>query len=118
MIEHTIAQYIETETSFVLGTDLFAYGLPEGTDEGIFVRISTEEYDFGALTTCVVTAFVTYTSYYETRENADTIREVLSSMKGLGDWSSGGTVRVTNLGENDRGACLFGVTSNIFYEGN
>ncbi len=117
MIEHKVAQYIADNTSLKLDVDLWAYSLPDGQSEGCFVRMSSEEYSFGSVVSSYVTAFVTYQTYYTCREVADEIRILFGKMKGLGEWATGGDVTVTFLGENESGACLFGITSSIKYEG-
>lgn len=113
MIEHDVAQYIADNSSHELGVDLAAYNLPQGAEEGLFVRISTEEYEHSALVSSFVTVFVTYSEYYRTREVAVEVKDLLVNMKGLGDWATGGDVTIVNLGENKQGACLFGVTSQV-----
>jgi len=117
MIEHTIAQYIAANSEHVLGEDLAAYDLPEGAEEGLFVRMSSEQYSFGALVNAFVTIFITYDGYYKTREVADEVRALMVAMKGLDGWTTGGDVTVTSLGENKDGYCLFSVVSRIRFEG-
>ena len=117
MIEVTIVEYLDSETSLTKGSNLYAFTLPEDVDEGAYVRIQDLEYAYGSLQMAVISVFVVADSYYDARSLSDEIREALTDLKGLSDgsWTSGGSARIMSLGESLTGQVLLCVMSDIYF---
>ena len=117
MVESTITQYLADKLGMTLGEDIFVNALPEGVEYGVWVRNLSEEYQFGSLTDTTIGIFVSYNDYYTTREKALSVKDAIVAMKGCGDWASGGTATISNLGVNSAGDHMISVVANIFNGG-
>ena len=115
MVEYSIAEYLAGSLGMTLGTDVFANALPEGVEYGIWVRNLDETYEMGALVETIIGVFVSYPDYYTVREKAVKVKDALIAMKGYGEkkWCCGNTVRISNLGVNEKGDNLISITSTI-----
>jgi len=119
MIEEVILNFLDENTSLVKGVDLWIFELPQDVDFGAYIRIQDIEFFWNQPQNAIVNVFVVKNSYKAGRTLCNEIKDALCTHKGLiGDgWSSGGSARITSLGENPSGDVLFAVQAEIKYEG-
>lgn len=113
MVENLLADFLTLR----LNEEVYVNSLPLGKDYGVYVRVLDEEYEEGRLVETIIGCFVTEANYATCRDKANKVKDSIFSMKGLESWTSGGRVRVSNMGTNKAGDEMIVVTATIYNEG-
>ena len=100
-IVEVIGDYIQSNTSFVGGKDLFLDVLPATVKEGVIVRlVDSEVTGVGRLRRANIVIYYVTTNPIDADEGVEALRKLLLQRRGLGNdgWAILGLIQVENEG--------------------
>lgn len=118
MIADTLAAFIVANTSFITGTDLFLFSLPEGLSEGIILQPGLQrldETDFERQIVDIILFYRTYTAGYTKYTD---LKELFNNYRGTetGMWSISSEVEGNEYGKDKNNRFTFSITFEIAYD--